>query len=140
MKRTIISITGIILSIAVCCAMIGLFWDGYYLPNKPCRPITYPDARRTTEPFSIMSQDSLDSVLEFYNLNLATKPIFEADKGDWKMEKLNDTRYLFSCYGVDINRITTESGCVYVSLEGNYVKIDGDLARSEGSNVPCPRR
>lgn len=140
MKRIIIAIASIIILAVMFCALVGLFWDGYYLPNKPCRPITYPDAKKTTEVFSITTQDSLVSVLEFYTQNLDTKPIFEADTGDWKMEELSSNRYLFSCYGADINLITTESGCIYVSSNGVYTRIDGNFARSEGSNVPCSRK
>ena len=119
---------------------VDLFWDGYYLPKKPCRPITYPDARRTTKTFSITTKDSLETVLEFYTQSLGVKPIFDADTGDWRMERLSDKRYLLSCYGADINGVSTESGCIYVSVDGSHTKIDGDLYRSEGSNIPCRRK
>lgn len=139
MRHSILIIVTIIGSFMLCCISVALFWDGYYLPNKPCRPITYPNAKTTTESFSILTQDSLESVLEFYSQNLRTKSIYIADTGDWTMEELSTNKYLFSCYAPDMNRITTESGCVYVSFEKTYTRIEGNLTRSEGSNVPCMR-
>jgi hypothetical protein len=117
-----------------------LFWDGYYLPGKSCRPITYPDARRTTKTFFLVTSDPIDKVLQFYNQQLDAQPLYLADTGDWKQEQLSNTKYLFSCYGNDINLLTTESGCIYVSIEGSFTRIEGDLVRSEGSNIPCSRK
>ncbi len=139
MRRLLISVTSVTFLIVVCCVLIGLFWDGYFLPSKPCRPLTYPDATRTTKAFSIITSDSVDTVLEFYNQHLGVKPVFVSDKGEWRREQLNNGAYLFSCYAGDINRITTESGCIYVSIDGINTKIAGELNRSEGSNVPCMR-
>ena len=124
----------------LCCALIFLFLDGYYLPGKTCRPITYPDARVTTKAFSLVTSDPIDIVLQFYNQQLDARHLYLADSNDWKQEQLSDSKYLFSCYGNDINLLSTESGCIYVSIEGVYTRIEGDLARSEGSNVPCSRK
>lgn len=115
MKRVTIAIASLTLSLITCCVLASLFWDGYYLPKKPCRPITYPDAMRTTEAFSITSQDSLETVLDFYNQNLDTKPLFVADTGDWKMEEISNNRYLFSCYGADINLVDSTAKCNFES-------------------------
>lgn len=75
----------------------------------------------------------------FYSQHLGAQPALLADKGEWRQEKLSNGTYLFSCYAADINRITTESGCIYVSADGSYTRIEGELNRSEGSNVPCLR-
>jgi hypothetical protein len=100
----------------LCCVLMYLFWDGYYLPGKSCRPITYPDARRTTKTFFLVTSDPIDKVLQFYNQQLDAQPLYLADTGDWKQEQLSNTKYLFSCYGNDINLLTTES-----NVEHKYV-------------------
>jgi hypothetical protein len=141
MRRTVIVIVSVsvVMFLLVCCTLLGLFLDGYYLPGKPCRPFAYPNLVRTTNAFSITTQDSIETVLQFYDQNLNIKPIMEADTGDWKIEELENSRFLYSCYSVDINGLTTESGCIYVTVEGLFTRIEGELNRSEGSNIQCIR-
>ncbi|CAG1006274.1 hypothetical protein ANRL4_03614 [Anaerolineae bacterium] len=121
-----------------CCIAAALFFDGYYLPNKPCRPIVYPDGRREPRPFSDVYRVSFDSVLSFYdqNLHIASSP---RDTDLWRKERLSTTAYLYSCYAADINGLTAESGCIYVHQEDNATRVETRLLRSEGSNTPCPK-
>ena len=139
MRHRLLTILGVLSALIICCILAGLFLDGYYLPSKPCRPITYPDGKRTTKEFSSKTPDSQATVLQFYNQHLGISSTSVVDTGDWKQEKLSDSKYLFSCYSVDLNGLSTESGCIYVSVSGEYIEIDGELNRSEGSNVPCLR-
>jgi hypothetical protein len=113
--------------------------DGYYLPFKPCRPITYPDGQITTEKFSHITTTPLDLVLSFYDQRLKAQPVLEADVGEWRKEVLGDTKYLYVCYGVDINGLTTETGCIHVNKEEKGTHITTTLLRSEGGSMQCPR-
>ena len=139
MKRPIVFITSTVLVLLICCIAAGLFWDGYFLPGKPCRLLTYPDATRTARPFSLVATETIDTVLEFYNEHLSAQPASLADLNEWQVEKLSEGSYLYSCYGTDINLITTETGCIFVSFDDAYTKIVGEFYRSEGSNTPCER-
>jgi hypothetical protein len=127
------------LTLLICCGLIGLFFEGYYLPFKPCRPITYPDGTRTGKHSSYTSTVSLDTVLSFYDQHLDVQP-WPADTGQWRREKLEGSKYLYSCYAGDINGLTTETGCIYVSGEKERSHIETVLFRSEGGNIPCPRK
>lgn len=124
--------------LVLCCISVAIFWDGYYLPMKTCRPITYPEGQRITRTFSVNTQDSTEMVLEFYTNKLNANSASTVEKGKWRMQLLEEDQYLFSCYANDINRITTESGCVYISSEKERTYIVGKFYRSEGSNVQCP--
>jgi hypothetical protein len=125
--------------LVVCCSLAAFFVDGYYLPFKPCRPITYPEGRKTGQSFSYAATDTLDIVLSFYDQHLEVQP-WPADTGLWRREELEDSRYLYSCYSVDINGLSTETGCIYVSRQDQGTWIEGMLLRSEGDNLPCPRK
>lgn len=127
------------LIILLCCIAGVLFWDGYFLPQKPCRLLIYPNATRTATPFSLVVPDPVNTVLEFYDEHLSAQPAPLADFNEWQVEKLSDGSYLYSCYGKDINRITGETGCIYVSVDGANTKIESEFYRSEGSNTPCKR-
>jgi hypothetical protein len=131
-----------IISLLLGCGCLGVafyvFVSGYYLPYKPCRPVTYPDGKRTTVEFYFTSTDSLTSVLQFYDQQLDVQP-FPGDIGQWRREKLADSRYLYSCYGVDINNTTTETGCIYIDSDGTNTYIRTELLRAEGANNPCSK-
>lgn len=139
MRRTILISALGGLALLICCCLIGLFFEGYYLPFKPCRPITYPDGVRTTQQFSYTTTAPLDVVLLFYDQHLDVQP-WPADRGQWRREELEDSKYLYSCYAGDINGLTTETGCIYVSSEKESPHIEGMLFRSEGGNTPCMRK
>jgi hypothetical protein len=139
MRRSVVFTTSLMLAILMCCIAVGIFWDGYFLPGKPCRLLTYPDATRTAKPYSLVVSDPMNTILEFYDEHLNVQPAPLADFNEWQVEKLNDGSYLCSCYGKDINRITGETGCIYVSVDGDNTKIKSEFYRSEGSNTPCSR-
>jgi hypothetical protein len=141
MKR---SITGIILA-GFLVAIIGsgllyFYTDGYYLPEKPCRPLAYPDGGQLklepAKPISFTTGDSIEEVLLFYDKLLEIKP-WPAEIGYWQREQLKDANYLYSCYGADSNRITGETGCIYVRRQGEDTLIRTILYRTEGTNIPC---
>lgn len=140
-RNTIFALSGALLSlllVACCCIGVALYWDGYYLPNKPCRPITYPDGQTTTTSFSTTTSDSLDAVLQYYDRQLNVQP-YPGDMGQWIRVEQADSEYLYSCASVDINGLTTETGCVYISSQGEATYIETELLRSEGGNNQCSR-
>lgn len=136
--RSILTIAVTIVSIICCCLGLGLYWDGYYLPNKPCRPITYPAGKRTTSDFIYTGTESIETILRFYDEQLDIQP-YPGDTGQWIRETLPDSRYLYSCFGNDINGMTTETGCIYISSDGMTSRITTDFFRSEGGHIPCAR-
>lgn len=136
-SKKITVIVGVCLMMACCCLTI-LFVDGRYLPNKPCRPIMYPSESRTTRQFSNTTPTVIEEVLLFYDKTLDVQP-WPADIGLWRREKLTENSYLYSCYGVDINGLSTETGCIYLYQRDENTHIVGILLRSEGDNLPCPR-
>jgi hypothetical protein len=110
-----------------------------YLPNKPCRPITYPEGKRTGREGREISYtpDSLDKVFKFYTERLkATEVVPEASDGTWWLERRSQ-QLVFACMAVDINLLTTETGCVYLSEESSKTKIEIQFLRSEGANWYC---
>lgn len=134
-----LTVIGIVLASVVflCCLPIVLFFEGSYLPNKPCRPMLYPDGTRTTESQNYTVADPIETVLDYYDRRLdAREPSF-ADTGQWSREQLSNSTIFYSCYGVDINRITTETGCILVSQEASNTRIQTQLWRSEGAHTPC---
>ena len=136
-RRILIPIS---LFLAACCCLTAIFWHGYYLPFKPCRPITYPEGQVITGEYSHTSSDSLESILSFYDQHLNAQPALEADVGQWGKEILENSTYLYSCYGVDINGLTTETGCIYITTnEGKENRIKDALYWGEGAKQQCPR-
>lgn len=92
--------------------------------------------------FFYTTDEPLNKLLSFYDQRLNAKPALEADVGEWGREELHTDIYLFSCYGVDINRYTTETGCVYVvnQREENKRTVIANLYKGEGANPQCPRQ
>ena len=137
MKRTSLFV-GLAMLITLCCLAL-IFYDGYFLPFKPYRPIVYPGTNRVTKELSYTTEDAFETVSNFLDDHLEVKDAFGGDIGDWVKEIIGEQNYLYSCYGADINLITTESGCIYVRDTGNGTKIEISFYRSEGSYVPCTR-
>ena len=142
-RAKIAAILGILLILS-CCCLTGLYVDGYYLPFKVCRPITYPDGSlnptRDNTWFSYTVEDPIDDVTLFYDQQLPLgmrHRLWGVDLGRWEKNKIGDADYVYSCYGSDINYITIESGCVSVKKEEQGTHIRGWLVRSDSSNVPC---
>jgi hypothetical protein len=128
--------------ICACCLAGFLWWDGYYLPNKPCRPIAYPagnlEGIGTGRRFAYITSDSVDLVLAFYDTELKSHTGTDyADTGEWYRSRKENGTYLYRCYGVDINGLTTETGCIYVAPSVSGALIEGWLLRSEGGHVQC---
>jgi len=121
----------------VCCLLTLLFLDGYYLPYKPCRPITYPDAKKTNAEFSHALNVSIDSVLPFFDhhLDIRTAPV---ERGQWQREEVTNSKYVYSCISVDINGLTGETGCIYVVKDEQNTRIHSKLLRWEGGSITCP--
>lgn len=136
MRRNIYFFSFILL--LICLGLLIIFLEGSHLPVKPCRPRIYPGGVKTDQHFSLSSSDSLSTVLSFYDETLDIKT-WPADTAQWRKEQLRDLNYLYSCFAVDINKLTTETGCIYISSSDSVVHIEGKLIRSEGSNVACPK-
>lgn len=138
MQRTrIVSIT-ILLALSGICALLLLFVDGTYLPNKPCRPITFPDGKRTNRAGTQVAEVPIQTVLSFYDakLNAQTGSV---DFREWSKELRKDGDYLYSCYAVDINLLTTETGCIWVSGSQESTQIKVAVLRGEGGSWSCLR-
>lgn len=141
-RRKILGL-GIILTLILgCCIGIYVWEGGYYLPYKPCRPISYPDGKVVVNEFSYATDEPLNKLLSFYNQRLNAKSALEADVGVWSREELHPTIYLFSCYGVDLNRYTTETGCIYIVNQKEEKKrmVIAKLYWGEGADPQCPRQ
>lgn len=138
MKRRVMIATTVVLTI-LCCLSLVIYWDGYYLPNNPCRLVTYPDARRTTSNFTYSGNEPVEMLLQFYDRELNAQPV-RTEYGQWVKEKLTaSATYLYSCYSNDINGITTETGCIYISSNGKTPSVKTEFFRSEGGHIPCAR-
>lgn len=115
------------------------------LPFKVCRPINYPlgtqEGLQEGLWFSLTTSDEISEVLSFYNQRLLDGQHYLGSiyLGEWQREELPDGRWLYSCYGNDINGTTTETGCVYVSQHEEEVLVESDFFRSEGGHTPCLR-
>jgi hypothetical protein len=116
-----------------------IFFDGYYLPFKPCRPIRYPDGKRINRELIYETDEDYLKVVDFFTQQLNAEGPLLADDNEWRVKKLSDYETLFSCYGVDINLITAETGCIYVYDQDQQVIVETSLIRSEGANTPCHR-
>jgi hypothetical protein len=74
----------------------------------------------------------------FYDAAPQVQPL-PADDGLWTRQELAPEAFKYACYGADINRLSTETGRVYVRQQTRgTLSIEGMLLRSEGSNVQCP--
>jgi len=144
-QKKVISVVGFLslMTICFCCCSAALFMEGSFLPFKACRPINYPfgtrDGLKEGEWFSLTTPDTMSEVLSFYDQRLLDGQEFprNLDVGEWQRKELADGKWLYSCYGVDINHTTTETGCIYVSEQAEGVLITSDFFRSEGANTPC---
>lgn len=136
-RKTLTVGCGVTLIIGLCVA-VALFLEGFYLPGKPCRPVRYPDGQRTAEAFQSVTGADLFDVLAFYDRALQVQP-WPGDTGLWTRQELTPDVFQYTCYGTDINHLSTETGCIFVlqQTEGT-VSVRGVLLRSEGSNVQCP--
>jgi hypothetical protein len=140
MKRAVILTIIPIFCCLLCCCLGALFWDGYYLPNKPCRPVTYPDGKVTTTEFSAQTTpDEMETVLEFFDQRLNAADPSVAIDNQWRKIIQAGSGYLYYCYAADINGISTESGCIYVNSDGKETQIKYMLLRSESGNSTCPQ-
>ena len=111
-KKTIAAGCGVLLVFGLCVAA-AVFLDGFYLPGKPCRPAQHPDGQRTASPFQSVVEADLADVLAFYDTALQVQP-WPANTGLWTRQGLAPGAFLYACYGADINRLSTETGCIYV--------------------------
>jgi hypothetical protein len=138
MRRPLQLVILAVFAVMACCGVGLVFWDGYYLPNKPCRPISFPEGRRLGGDSSVLSKDTLITVEAFYDKHLAPKPTGVGDIGDWRKDKLTAGGYRYWCFGNDINLLTTETGCIDIREVDAGTVIDYRLRRSEGASAPCP--
>jgi hypothetical protein len=133
----VVAVSAVILSLCTCCIAGGLWWDGYYLPYKPCRPLTYPDGKVVTEATSSTTLISIDTVEKYYDQRLAVKPD-QAETGHWRRRNVPNARVFYDCPATDINRLSTETGCIYLWSSDGKTYIQTLLLRSEGGNDQCP--
>ncbi len=136
-RKTLAAGCGVLLILGLFVAT-AVFLDGFYLPGKPCRPVRYPDGQRTANAFQCVVNADLADVLAFYDNALDVQPR-PGDTGLWTRQELAPAVLLYTCYGSDINRLSTETGCITVRRQAQgTVSIEGLLLRSEGSNAQCP--
>ena len=134
---------GVAIGLLLCCSSILIFFEGSLLPFKPCLPISYPDGKQLRKPggewLVQLTEDPSEKVLSFYDEELAAVRSYISgyELGQWKREDSGDRTYYY-CYGRDLNRVTTETGCISVSVTAETTRVETVRYRSEGSNVPCP--
>jgi len=129
---------GIVCLVLVAALSTYLFVDGQLLPPTPCRPLTYPDGELTTEPHTIFTTDSLESVLQFYDQHLKPTTPALARMNEWSREQSNPLGVQYGCYNVDYDGLHIETGCIHVSAEDAATKIEISFWRSvNGSTAPC---
>jgi hypothetical protein len=127
----------------LCCALPFLFLEGSLLPFKPCLPVSYPNGTPVRQPegarIVYTTTHSLAEVTMFYDKRLANlqRSILGTEVGKWEKET-SENQVDYSCYGNDINRLTTETGCISLSELENKTVIETTRLRSEGGNTPCP--
>jgi hypothetical protein len=134
----------LILGLGVVCLLLGaalstyLFLNGHLLPSTPCRPLMYPDGEMTTEPHTIFTTDSLESVFQFYDQHLKPTTPTLARMSEWSREQSNPLGAQYGCYNVDYDGMHIETGCIQVSAEDAATKIEISFRRSvNGSTVSC---
>ena len=140
MKRPFILLLVLFLTLACGVGGIVVFINGLYLPLKPCRPISYPGGQTLTEERdqNDTADVPLNQVLQFYDSKFRVDQSSRSESGHWSKTKIDETHYLYDCYGVDINGLTTETGCIFVSqVSASKTRVLMHLYRSEGSNIPC---
>lgn len=115
-----------------------LYIDGYYLPYKPCRPVIYPSGQIVPKNDVYTTTDTVKTVEAFYDQHLNAEGL-PRQQGIWVKESLDESMYLYSCHAIDINRTTTETGCIYIRPESDSTYIETKILISEGSNYACPR-
>lgn len=132
--------------IVFCFGAVIIFWDGYYLPNKPCRPISYPDGDKLNEEGEIRrfeTQDSVDEVLQFYDQRLDAILLKGPDDVEnwlldrWVRLKLEENSYMYQCLATDINRITQEEGCIYIKEISDGSEVEIIFHRFEEAAFDC---
>jgi len=138
-------VLGCLVVILCCCFGIIIWWDGYYLPYKYCRPVTYPDGNmnglKEGKWFSTTTTASVNSVMVFYDERLLTgeHSLGDINLGEWHRKELQDGRLLYECVGIDINLLTVETGCIYISKQNEGTYIESWFLRSEGGTITCSR-
>jgi hypothetical protein len=137
MKRLIIAAISVAL---MACGAIATYWNGYYLPNKPCRPTKYPDGEVISEDSSYLTKQSFAEIVDYYDRSLKPVAVQSANFRQWSKEQLDTNRILYICQAPDTNGLTTETGCIYVGVEPSGTRISLMLMRSEGSTSQCPRQ
>ena len=73
------------------------------------RTISYAAGKVVTEATSSILPVSIDAVEKYYDQRLNVKP-YPAEIGHWSRQKLPDSRILYSCPAVDINRLSVVTG------------------------------
>jgi len=136
---------GCLCLLGCCCVGAIVCWDGYYLPFKYCRPVAYPSSDMTGlvegKWFTHTTTNDINEVISFYDARLLTgqHQLGNIELGEWRKEHLKDERLLYHCAGTDINLLSTETGCVYISKKDQDTYIESWFFRSEGTHIPCPK-
>jgi hypothetical protein len=140
MRRTalVVVLSAAVLSVCVCCVAGMVWWNGYYLPYKSCRPVAYPNGSVVTQDTRSTVSEPIDVVIKYYDQRLSVRSN-SAEFGQWTKEILPESRILYSCAAVDINRLSTETGCIYIQSVGGSTEIQTKLLRGEGGEWPCPK-
>lgn len=135
------------LAILLSCGLYGLFWDGYYLPNKPCRPIEYPTAERIDskpgEVYDYFTDNKIENVIDFFDdelraIVLSEKETLEIrESASWVRKNIDSQTYVYQCIASDINGATAEQSCLYVKKMEQGTLIETVLWRFETTTWTC---
>ena len=138
---------GSVLIILLCCGLVFLFIDGYYLPYKPCRPLKFPSLEKRPLPkwgetYQYRTNQSLDEIVELFDQKLRPLVLSEEQSlgigiSAWKRKQIKEGTYVYQCISADINDITLEQGCMYIKESPEGTLIQTRLWVFETANPRC---
>lgn len=130
-----------------CCGLFLLFFDGYYLPYKPCRPLEFPSLEKISFPkrskiYEYRTNQPIDEVVELFDnrlhpLVLSREQPLGVGVSDWKRKQLNSKIQVYQCISADINGSTLEQGCLYIRKTRHETAIQMMFGSFETSTFSC---
>ena len=141
-------VSGIGFLVMLLCCGLALYYDGYFLPYKPCRPLEFPSLKvrpfpRQLEIYEYRTNLSVDEVTALIDNKIDPIVLSEEQylnvvaSGVWKRKQQADGTQVYQCISGDINGITIEQGCMYIREASEGTLIQTDLSSFETSTFPC---
>lgn len=131
----------------LCCGQYLIFFDGYYLPHKPCRPLEFPSLEKISFPkrgeiYEYRTDQSIDEVVEIFDERLEPVVLLQDHSlgvavSDWKRKSLDSRTEVYQCISEDINGIGFEQGCLHIRETSQETLIQMKFGSFETSTFPC---